>query len=864
MSQRDSDHNQSSSNTLTPAATAITASKPATTTDTTTAIDPFAFLFQPMADYGCSILDVPPAQLQQQLEKFEDPVTLGSYLQDLTNISSHVEHYPTTTMSTMELLHYSLPAAPEPTTVTGAEMPMSLMMDDPNKVTSMSSQQQYQQQQQQQFQPNEAVPSISASNEKAGSLCSLLKYFPDLTKFMGHNYFESFVKLWFSFQKCILLARNAECRTWVTRELWSITEHLDMTVEKIMNERKQMEPQYHQHEDCEQQTPFLIYALQSLKDRVEVMHRVMLIIETARIQYNQDPVSAIIPILHRIIEKRQNEKQQQGLLLQQQQLHQLQQQHRSSEQKQGQQVSDMMTMILADSTGSSSSGGTTFMQQDYQQQQLQQGSAFNDPTMFVQPQHDYQQQMQHQHQQEFYQNPAMAAMMLQSNNNRNVYCVHPSTLMQPWPTPSASSGGYTIMPPTTPEHQQEQLLFTMNNSDFTATSSTMSSLSSSCSLPPHEGFEFLPSSVASMSAHATVRTHQPFTPPDAFHAMKADQQQQQQQLDLQQGLSALQISDITKGQQYNRQQQDLLQENELDNKQEQQGSTLCLGSSSVDGDEEQDQVNDDDDKDADYCEEEEGETESDDEEMEDIDDDDDDDYVEPTSAAAKAKAATAAARRHRNNSRRPGNNNNSSRSTTVKIEPSLSSSRATIRKPVQQQQQQARRPRAPRTYTRRTATSYDAETTHYLKSVFFSIYSKKDKLTKEQRKQVQTHTGLKPRNITYWFSNHKRRFQNSLYVFKQTVRESQGKVVTYDDFLSWRRQHGLPEDVPDSEVADSGISFDEGCWSSPSSTNSKNTIKSGDEEEQEQALLLEEEDQKQQNSDSAISCLQSPADATAA
>ncbi|CDH61571.1 hypothetical protein RO3G_06258 [Lichtheimia corymbifera JMRC:FSU:9682] len=109
---------------------------------------------------------------------------------------------------------------------------------------------------------------------------------------------------------------------------------------------------------------------------------------------------------------------------------------------------------------------------------------------------------------------------------------------------------------------------------------------------------------------------------------------------------------------------------------------------------------------------------------------------------------------------------------------------------------------ATRSYPRRTATSYDAETTHYLKSVFFSIYSKRDKLTKDQRRQVQLHTGLKPRNITYWFSNHKRRFQTSLKVFKRTVRESNGKVKTYDDFLEWRREHKLPEEVMDHELED--------------------------------------------------------------
>ncbi|KAI8061516.1 uncharacterized protein B0P05DRAFT_590678 [Gilbertella persicaria] len=107
-----------------------------------------------------------------------------------------------------------------------------------------------------------------------------------------------------------------------------------------------------------------------------------------------------------------------------------------------------------------------------------------------------------------------------------------------------------------------------------------------------------------------------------------------------------------------------------------------------------------------------------------------------------------------------------------------------------------------RKYTRRTATSYDAQTTHYLKTIFFDIYSSRDKLTKDQRRQVQKETGLKPRNITYWFSNHKRRFQTSLAVFRRVVGQSGGQVKTYDDFLAWRQAHGLPEEVLEEELDD--------------------------------------------------------------
>ncbi|KAI9254265.1 hypothetical protein BY458DRAFT_425022, partial [Sporodiniella umbellata] len=89
---------------------------------------------------------------------------------------------------------------------------------------------------------------------------------------------------------------------------------------------------------------------------------------------------------------------------------------------------------------------------------------------------------------------------------------------------------------------------------------------------------------------------------------------------------------------------------------------------------------------------------------------------------------------------------------------------------------------------RRTATSYDGKTTHLLKSIFYEIYSAQSRLTKEQRKYIENQTGLKPRNITYWFSNHKRRFQHALEEFKKTVQESQGQVKNYGDFLNWQKK----------------------------------------------------------------------------
>ncbi|KAI8876574.1 hypothetical protein K501DRAFT_144092, partial [Backusella circina FSU 941] len=101
---------------------------------------------------------------------------------------------------------------------------------------------------------------------------------------------------------------------------------------------------------------------------------------------------------------------------------------------------------------------------------------------------------------------------------------------------------------------------------------------------------------------------------------------------------------------------------------------------------------------------------------------------------------------------------------------------------------------------KRTSTSYDKETSHYLKSVFFNVYSKQNKLTKKQRREVREKTGLTPRKITYWFSNHKRRFKKALEIYKAAVKNSHDKITCYDEFVLWRRSQNLPDDVTRSEM----------------------------------------------------------------
>ncbi|KAI8889229.1 hypothetical protein K501DRAFT_171375, partial [Backusella circina FSU 941] len=102
---------------------------------------------------------------------------------------------------------------------------------------------------------------------------------------------------------------------------------------------------------------------------------------------------------------------------------------------------------------------------------------------------------------------------------------------------------------------------------------------------------------------------------------------------------------------------------------------------------------------------------------------------------------------------------------------------------------------------KRTPTSYDSETSFYLKTMFFQIYSTQKKLTKTQRLEVQRKTGLNSRKVTYWFSNHKRRSKEALKIYHDTIRASGGQVSNYQEFIMWRRSKGLPEHVSGAEIA---------------------------------------------------------------
>jgi Homeodomain len=75
-------------------------------------------------------------------------------------------------------------------------------------------------------------------------------------------------------------------------------------------------------------------------------------------------------------------------------------------------------------------------------------------------------------------------------------------------------------------------------------------------------------------------------------------------------------------------------------------------------------------------------------------------------------------------------------------------------------------------------SKYNAQTLHYLETMFFEVYSCRDKLSKSERVLIQRQTGLPPRSITYWFANHKRRYQKELQKYRRSM------ATSYDEYMA--------------------------------------------------------------------------------
>ncbi|KAI8147526.1 hypothetical protein BJV82DRAFT_701214 [Fennellomyces sp. T-0311] len=93
--------------------------------------------------------------------------------------------------------------------------------------------------------------------------------------------------------------------------------------------------------------------------------------------------------------------------------------------------------------------------------------------------------------------------------------------------------------------------------------------------------------------------------------------------------------------------------------------------------------------------------------------------------------------------------------------------------------------------SRRTKTSYDPKTSYRLNTLFFESFGNGRKPTKEERRRIQRKTGITSRRLTYWLSNHKRRFGPEISAYKRLAEE--GQIASYDDFVQYCNKHYVPE-----------------------------------------------------------------------
>ncbi|KAI8141899.1 hypothetical protein BJV82DRAFT_714723 [Fennellomyces sp. T-0311] len=91
----------------------------------------------------------------------------------------------------------------------------------------------------------------------------------------------------------------------------------------------------------------------------------------------------------------------------------------------------------------------------------------------------------------------------------------------------------------------------------------------------------------------------------------------------------------------------------------------------------------------------------------------------------------------------------------------------------------------------RTKTSYDQATTYLLNTLFFETFGHGTKPSKRERSRIQRKTGISSRHLTYWLSNHKRRYKGELDAYRRLLAD--GKVHDYDSYNKYRNNHCVPE-----------------------------------------------------------------------
>ena len=79
--------------------------------------------------------------------------------------------------------------------------------------------------------------------------------------------------------------------------------------------------------------------------------------------------------------------------------------------------------------------------------------------------------------------------------------------------------------------------------------------------------------------------------------------------------------------------------------------------------------------------------------------------------------------------------------------------------------------------THLSITKYSSQTLRFLETMFYEVYSCRSKLSKQERYLIQRQTGLPPRSITYWFANHKRRYQRELLKYRRSGAKSYAEYL---------------------------------------------------------------------------------------
>ncbi|RUP45259.1 hypothetical protein BC936DRAFT_148403 [Jimgerdemannia flammicorona] len=89
---------------------------------------------------------------------------------------------------------------------------------------------------------------------------------------------------------------------------------------------------------------------------------------------------------------------------------------------------------------------------------------------------------------------------------------------------------------------------------------------------------------------------------------------------------------------------------------------------------------------------------------------------------------------------------------------------------------------------KKNKTSYEPWLENYLTQIFFDLEG--GQLSGELRARVVQVTGLTSRRLTYWFSNHRIRFEPIIALFKEAKRQNPDEVRDWISYMLWSQRQG--------------------------------------------------------------------------